>query len=533
MKRLMLVCVMILCLLPMGGWAEENADALYPIRENGLWGYMNRAGEVVIEPQWRFAEPFSAETAVVHLGGNRQERSSTELYCDGLIDRHGSYLIEPTSGRMITDYPCACSIHDQRTLSEGFFDKASGYCLLPDHGYIDIDLTVDDGSGPIAVRSRDGMVGYVDRTSGETVIPFRYSGESPDEGFHGGYARPADEVVYLNAAGEEVGMGMRLYLIDLAGNEVILPDGMEPASIVQDGMVVYWTWLDDAEAADWYDDQPAYSPVDEDAEDRIAAVAYTGKDQVEPYEEYEQGTWGYGLARIDGTIIVEALPNIDIMELPDESGIICYSVIKEESGGWGHMDMEGHILVPPRYNLQMEEDTYHFLNRFAVFKDYSEYPRWVILDQAGHERYTAPIKPEDGTYLELGDVMANGLFWYTLHQYEWVTTGNYRHQEENSRACKLMRITDDGVESLTETVFEDEGCYILVADLWDDIPDFSEGLHPVKQNGLWGYINEQAEWVIPPQYDSAASFRDSLALVEKDGKLMYIDHGGAVVWEER
>ena len=26
--------------------------------------------------------------------------------------------------------------------------------------------------------------------------------------------------------------------------------------------------------------------------------------------------------------------------------------------------------------------------------------------------------------------------------------------------------------------------------------------------------------------------RDGLALVEKDGKLMYIDHGGAVVWEE-
>ena len=27
--------------------------------------------------------------------------------------------------------------------------------------------------------------------------------------------------------------------------------------------------------------------------------------------------------------------------------------------------------------------------------------------------------------------------------------------------------------------------------------------------------------------------RDGLALVEKDGKLMYIDHSGAVVWEEQ
>ena len=39
-------------------------------------------------------------------------------------------------------------------------------------------------------------------------------------------------------------------------------------------------------------------------------------------------------------------------------------------------------------------------------------------------------------------------------------------------------------------------------------------------------------WVIPPQYSRADNFCDGLALVEKDGKLMYIDHSGAVVWEE-
>lgn len=48
MKRLMLVCMMILCLVPIGGWAEEETQPLYPIRENGLWGYMNRTGEVLL-----------------------------------------------------------------------------------------------------------------------------------------------------------------------------------------------------------------------------------------------------------------------------------------------------------------------------------------------------------------------------------------------------------------------------------------------------------------------------------------------------
>ena len=46
MKRRILVWVMILCLVPLGAWAEEEtAPALYPIRENGLLGYMNRRGK--------------------------------------------------------------------------------------------------------------------------------------------------------------------------------------------------------------------------------------------------------------------------------------------------------------------------------------------------------------------------------------------------------------------------------------------------------------------------------------------------------
>ena len=63
---------------------------------------------------------------------------------------------------------------------------------------------------------------------------------------------------------------------------------------------------------------------------------------------------------------------------------------------------------------------------------------------------------------------------------------------------------------------------------------FSEGLHPVGDGmGHWGYMNRQGKIAIAFQYDSAVSFCNGLALVEKDGRLMYIDHSGAVVWEER
>ena len=39
-------------------YEQSDYDALYPIRENGLWGYMNRTGETVIAPQWEYADSF-------------------------------------------------------------------------------------------------------------------------------------------------------------------------------------------------------------------------------------------------------------------------------------------------------------------------------------------------------------------------------------------------------------------------------------------------------------------------------------------
>ena len=62
---------------------------------------------------------------------------------------------------------------------------------------------------------------------------------------------------------------------------------------------------------------------------------------------------------------------------------------------------------------------------------------------------------------------------------------------------------------------------------------FSEGLHPVMQNGLYGYIDENGAMVIPPRFQAADRFRDGLAMVLYEGKTAYIDHGGAIVWEEK
>ena len=90
---LIILCGFMLCLFLEA--AAEDADfVLYPIRENGLWGYMNRQGETVIEPKWTYVWPFDGETALISTCPPAA-LSDTLPSGDGIIDRNGSYVLTP------------------------------------------------------------------------------------------------------------------------------------------------------------------------------------------------------------------------------------------------------------------------------------------------------------------------------------------------------------------------------------------------------------------------------------------------------
>ena len=501
MKRLMLVSVVILCLVPLGVWAVETVPALYPIRENGLWGYMNRAGEVVIEPQWFTAEAFSDGWAIVESEEGM-----------GLISTSGMYAIQPSDSIRIEEYAHAYTVYDFSLEGYGFFDKASGFYQEPLADYKTVILWGEDGEGPIAVRNKDYLMGYVSRTTGETVIPFRYTGESEDAVFNEGYALAANlNWLDENEVWHEVlpdsepipdnddeirGEGWRYYLIDTAGQAVRFPEGLEPYTGVREGVLVI------------HPDPNIQWEMQEDQEEDTEA---------ETSNSYIFDR--FGIARPDGTVILEPQPLYYLWE-PDSEGMLCY--VNSGKGDCGHMNRSGEVIVSARYSIDEggAMPCYTFVNGYAVIDDLGDdWPnteRWVILDTAGNEVFTRPAKAEDGSDFRVcGDVvLENGLFWC-----------------EEANGYRLMRLIDHGAESVSDTAFETSlGCGYYEYGMGIR---FSEGLHPVKQNGLWGYIDEQAQWVIPPEYDSTDNFRDGLALVEKDGKLMYIDHSGAVVWEEK
>ena len=530
MKRLMLVWVMILCLLPLFGLAEDGEDALYPIRESGLWGYMNRQGETVISPQWKTALPFSGDAAFVSLSvvTNPYSQSLSHGHNDGLINRQGNYIVAPKPERIIMEYDTAWRIADMETGAEGFCDKASGFYQPPLADY-EMVFPLGDGSGPVPVMNSDGMVGYVSRETGETVIPFQYTGELYVSAFYDGYARPRDEIAELDEYGEAYAWKEIEHLIDSQGNEVTLPGGMIPVSYVKDGYVVYSIPLETEEANE---ETPLPPETGEKAEEESIW-------DVLGYGIYKPNQRGIGLARLDGTVIIEPDPSIVLMSLPDENGIVCFLKDTHETemiAGTdvplllaGHMNMEGNEIVPPAYNIvDTEYITYRFVNGYAVIEDLGVGPdsdmREVILDPAGHEIFSRQVYGNGCNFFMDDRVQENGLIWYSLAE-----TG-FNGTVAGRRRYGLLRISDGQAEYLTDAIYESHICSVLPETRREN---FAEGLHPMQKDGLWGYINEQAEMVILPVWDAASSFRDGLALVEKDGKLMYIDHSGAVVWEEQ
>lgn len=62
---------------------------------------------------------------------------------------------------------------------------------------------------------------------------------------------------------------------------------------------------------------------------------------------------------------------------------------------------------------------------------------------------------------------------------------------------------------------------------------FSEGLAPVKIEGLCGYIDKTGSMVVRPQFTGAKIFREGIALVQKDGEWCYIDRKGKIVFEPK
>lgn len=221
MKKGLLALVAALLLLFAHATAETKY--LYRIEENGLFGFIDCEGKLVVKPQYSEASPFDAYgVAIVRLDNGQQALLDTagqiivagdEIWCNEI-----SYLIYPADGNEGMD-----------TL----YSPTTG-TLIPFEGMIWDEPNTDPASTRVLVEW-DGKYGYLDRRTGEVAIPLQYDAicydwtkTSGPTGFtaydflvfHEGYA-----VVGTQNEG--------FWLIDENGDRVPLPG--EPVTNVHEG----------------------------------------------------------------------------------------------------------------------------------------------------------------------------------------------------------------------------------------------------------------------------------------------------------
>ncbi len=170
-------------------------------------------------------------------------------------------------------------------------------------------------------------------------------------------------------------------------------------------------------------------------------------------------------------------------------------------------DENGKAVVSfPRYKPDGKNGNYVFSD---VYEFYNGYAAAMIR------------KEEDAPYdtrFALADISGKIVF-----------TGNYDaffYKSDTGR--DRVRVLNDGLICLKDAETGKCGAVdihgnIKIPFIYDSVYPCTEGLCLVEKNGLWGYVSSSGDIIIKPQYDSATSFRNGIAIVRADDRTFITD----------
>lgn len=173
---------------PCGSSLEADGAPLYPLPQDGKWGFVGQDGEWRLAPEWRQVRPFSEGAAAVETGAGW-----------GLIDRSGSYIVEPgarDADRVVIAGE-ALALSPFKPMSQGcsaatpegaaaHYVTASGETWMPpglsDAEVLDLGSFSEGLAWARVTRGKNSAVGWID-TSGEWAIaPEFHAGGDFSEG---------------------------------------------------------------------------------------------------------------------------------------------------------------------------------------------------------------------------------------------------------------------------------------------------------------------------------------------------------------
>lgn len=132
----------------------------------------------------------------------------------------------------------------------------------------------------------------------------------------------------------------------------------------------------------------------------------------------EESAVGWGIARIDGTILSGPDTSLWYIWEPDSEGMLC--ILSDDGSGslCGHMNLSGRVIVPPKYRIDKGGaiPCCYFRNGYAVINDlgenWRETERYVIIDTEGNEVFPRSAVADSFSLDNRAEVLENDLIWY-------------------------------------------------------------------------------------------------------------------------
>lgn len=389
--------------------AGEFSEGLAPVRQNGLYGYINTLDEMIILPQFEYAEPFFEDAAIVYNNGS-------PLY----INKFGKQMFDCSGYKKITNFINGRAFVYTKSKKNGVVSKNGK--LIIDTIYFSI-TPFNDGVAVVQKINPDStksnLYGVVD-TNGNIIVTLgKYS---RIENYYNGFAYVSKrENNEQKTEGFIDSKGNLLFLFQASENSIY---GVKP--YVSDSIIIceFKKQKIDTEPQ-LYQTASYYGIMDINGK-----VIYTGPE----YDYILDFNEGRSFARkknkyylIDKSGRIISNKKFDYVGEPKFRNGICFVRSKNK---WGIIDRNGNFVLKPKYK---EIDKYTTFDDFFMFYEVNK--GYGISDFSGN----IIVEPSLDEY---DHKLKNGILRvYSSKQFGYLKmNGKYLWKESNSSILESLDI---------------------------------------------------------------------------------------------
>jgi len=502
--------------IPVFGEQDEagsKGNSLFPIKLDGKWGYINQKGEVIIEPQFRFAEDFSEG-----LAGATTDSGS------GLIDSNGEFLVQPRFQKVFSfNEGVAVALERDKA---GFIDRDGNWLVSVDRRKLNPRPSRDLEFDRWQFSSfGEGLGGYFDPASGELVFidntgkeKMRVQG-TDCKGFYEGLCavRNNDLWGFIDRQGDwRIPPSFRNVRSFSEGLASACVEGEKGKSawgyIDQDG-----SWLVEPAFGNAGNFSGGYAPV-ADRWDR--SIKYSGWKYIDRSGRpvTDQVFWRAGTV-VNGKALVVEDPGLTYGLLdPAESEV---TSLESRSLYWTEDSLilpQGMVRATSNNGWGLVDRDLNLTDLPGVIRPQSEFKSegWLWAEEAFTKN---SIKLDgQGRLIESSTTRQGTPGWKP--NYSQLGWSGFR-KSADSLAGGLAAFEENG-----KWGFKNEKGKVVLPAQFDDVTGFWQGLCAARKGYKWGFISPRGIWLIEPQFEIVLDFKEGLAAVRKDDKWGYIDRFG-------